>query len=101
VTRAADEYRVFNHRVAALIQLNDECVTVHPGETVHYVVLNHTSRDPNMRVRVLELMDGNEKYDKAEYVKYLYRIADSLLRPFGYTEERLKDVLGKGKQSRL
>jgi DNA polymerase elongation subunit (family B) len=101
VTRAADEYRVFNHRVAALKQLNEEGVTVHPGETVHYVVLNHTSRDPNTRVRVLELMDGTEKYDKSEYVKYLYRIGDSLLRPFGYTEEKLQDVLGKGVQSTL
>jgi DNA polymerase elongation subunit (family B) len=101
ITREANEYKVFNHRVAALIQLNNEGVTVHPGETVHYVVLNRISRDPNTRVRVLELMDGTEKYDKAEYVKYLCRIGDSLLRPFGYTEEKLRDILSRGRQSKL
>ncbi len=101
VTRGADEYRVFNHRVAALMQLNSEGVEVHPGETVHYVVLNHTARDPNMRVRVHELMDGTEKYDKQEYLKHLCRATDSLLRPFGYTEEKIKNMLGKGIQIKL
>jgi DNA polymerase elongation subunit (family B) len=101
VTRRVDEYRVFNHRVAALMQLNSEGVEVHPGETVHYVVLNQNSRDPSTRIRVRELMDGSEQYDRVEYLKHLYRTASSLLRPFGYTEERLRDELGKGVQSKL
>ncbi len=101
ITRKAEEYRVFNNQLAALIQLTREGVEVHPGETVHYIVLNRNTRDPDKRIRVLELMDGSEQYDKAEYLKFLYRTAASLLRPFGYTEEKLKDVLGKGTQSKL
>ncbi|MHC4753025.1 MAG: hypothetical protein ACYTFW_24575 [Planctomycetota bacterium] len=92
---------MFNDRVAALAQLNNEGVEVHPGETVHYIVLNHASRDPAKRVRVLELLEGTEQYDKQEYLKYLYRTASSLLRPFGYTEEKLKEEVGKGVQSKL
>jgi DNA polymerase elongation subunit (family B) len=101
VTRSAEEYRVFNNQVAALMQLNREGVEVHPGETVHYVILNHNTRDPDKRVRVVELMEGSEQYDKAEYLKYLCRTAESLLRPFGITEEKLLDDLGKGVQSKL
>lgn len=101
VTRSAGEYKVFNNQVAALIQLTNEGVEVHPGETVHYIVQNHDTRDPTKRVRVLELLDGTEVYDKNEYLKYLCRTAESLLRPFGYTEKRLRDLLGKGAQSKL
>jgi DNA polymerase elongation subunit (family B) len=95
VTRELGGYRVFNDRVAALTQLTDEGVSVHPGETVRYVVLNHNTRDPARRVRVLELMDGDEEYDKQEYLKHLLRAAASILRPFGYTEERLEEELDK------
>lgn len=101
VTRGLGEYRVFNDRVAALTQLTREGVEVHPGETVRYVVLNHDSKDPEKRVRVLELLDGTERYDKNEYLKLLYRTASSLLLPFGYNDEKLQDVVGKGVQVKL
>ena len=101
VTRNLNEYRVFNDRVAALTQLVREGVTVHPGETVRYVVLNHNSRNPTRRVRVLELIEGNEQYDKSEYLKHLLRSAASILRPFGYTEERLREELAQGVQVKL
>ncbi len=98
VTRALGEYKVFNDRVAAFSQLVGEGVTVHPGETVRYIILNHDSRDPARRVRVLELMEGDEQYDKQEYLKHLLRYADSILRPFGYTEENLKEEIAKSVQ---
>ncbi len=101
VTRTLKEYRVFNDRVAALTQLTSEGVEVHPGETVRYVILDHGSRNPDKRVRVLELIEGDEQYDRQEYLKYLFRTAASLLRPFGYTEKRLQDELGKGVQKRI
>jgi hypothetical protein len=101
VTRQLGEYRVFNDRVAALKQLIAEGVEVHPGETVRYVVLNHDSRDPDKRVRVLELMDGSEQYDKQEYLKHLLRTADSILRPFGYKEDKLKEELKKSVQKTI
>ena len=89
---------MFNDRVAALTQLVGEGVDVHPGETIRYVVLNHSSRDPQRRVRVLELIEGDEQYDKQEYLRYLLRLADSILRPFGYTEEILHEVLKRSVQ---
>ena len=101
VTRELGGYRVFNDRVAALTQLTDEGVSVHPGETVRYVILKHNTRDPARRVRVLELMDGDEEYDKQEYLKHLLRTAASILRPFGYTEERLAEELEKSMQAKL
>jgi DNA polymerase elongation subunit (family B) len=101
VTRALDEYRVFNDRVAALTQLVHEGVTIHPGETVRYIILNHDSRDPKRRVRVLELMDGAEKYDKQEYLKHLLRYTASILLPFGYTEKRLHQKVARGVQKKL
>jgi DNA polymerase I len=101
ITRNLNEYRVFNDRVAALSQLTQEGVTVHPGETIRYVVLNHDARDPSRRVRVLELLEGNEQYDKKEYLKFLLRTGASLLRSFGYTEEKLREEVAKGAQIRI
>jgi DNA polymerase elongation subunit (family B) len=101
VTKQLGEYRVFNDRVAALTQLTGEGVEVHPGETVRYVILNHDTRDPNRRVRVLELLDGDEHYDRSEYLKHLFRMADSILRPFGYTEDVLKEEMKKSVQKTI
>jgi hypothetical protein len=50
---------------------------------------------------VLELLKGDEQYDKKEYLKFLLRTGASLLRPFGYTEEKLQAEIAKGAQIKL
>ncbi len=89
VSRALPEYVVLTATAAALKQLADRGYTVEPGETVRYVLLDARSRESWRKVRVAEFLEGNEEPDVWEYVRLLCRAGQTLLSPFGYTEERL------------
>jgi DNA polymerase elongation subunit (family B) len=101
VTRTVEEYRVFNNQLAALKQLDDEGVEVHPGEHVSYLILNSRTHDPYKRVKLGDRVEGGESYDRRKYVEYLCRTGDSILRPFGYDEEVLGEYLKKTRQTAL
>jgi len=88
-TKALDEYVVLTATVAALKQLKDRGFTVEPGESVRYVVTDMKSRDYAAKVKVAEFLEGSERVDKWEYIRLLCRSGQTLLAPFGYTEERL------------
>ena len=88
-TKALDEYVVLTATVAALRQLKDRGFTIEPGESVRYVVTDMKSRDYAAKVKVAEFLEGSERVDKWEYIRLLCRSGQTLLAPFGYTEERL------------
>ena len=91
-TKSLDEYVVLTATVAALKQLKDRGFTVEPGESVRYVVTDMKSRDYAAKVKVAEFLEGSERVDKWEYIRLLCRSGQTLLAPFGYTEERLVDL---------
>jgi DNA polymerase elongation subunit (family B) len=101
ITRALVEYRVFNNQVAALRQLDEEGVEVHPGESVSYVILNSHTHDPYKRVALADRLTGSEDYDRRKYVEFLCRAGDSVLRPFGHTEDTLADHIADTTQVAL
>ncbi len=101
VSRTLEGYRVFNDQVAALTQMVQEGVQVNPGESVRYVILDHSSKDPQRRVRLAELVRGDEHYDRHRYLELLLRAGESILRPFGYTEQKLQEQLDATRQIRL
>ena len=101
VSRTLDRYRVFNDQVAALELMAREGVEVNPGESVRYVILNHRSKTPVERVKLAELIDGAEKYDRRRYFELLLRTGESILRPFGYTEAKLQEALYGTQQIKL
>ena len=89
VTRALPEYVVLTATAAALKQLESRGFTVEPGESVRYVLLDARARESWRKVRVAEFLQGDEEPDAWEYIRLLCRSGQTLLAPFGYTEERL------------
>ncbi len=96
VSRGCDDYRQFNDRAAALRQYREEGVDIQAGQCVRYIITDHRSKSYQKRVIIPELADGDTRYDGAKYCEYLLRAAESILLPFGYTEERLDEIM-KGK----
>src|SRR2546427_10176833 len=47
------------------------------------------ARDSERKVRVAEFLEGDEAPDAWEYIKLLCRSGQTLLAPFGYTEDKL------------
>jgi DNA polymerase elongation subunit (family B) len=101
ISKTAEEYRVFNNQLAALRQLEDCGVSVHPGEKVSYLILDSSSHDPYRRVKLADRVESEEDYDRRKYMEFLCRTGDSILRPFGYTEEALLEHIRSTTQTLL
>ncbi|MGI0148518.1 MAG: DNA polymerase domain-containing protein, partial [Thermoplasmata archaeon] len=89
VSRALPEYVVLTATAAALKQMEKRGFSVEPGESVRYVLLDARARDSERKVRVAEFLQGDEAPDAWEYIKLLARSGQTLLAPFGYTEDKL------------
>src|SRR3989449_629131 len=89
VSRALPEYVVLTATAAALKQMEKRGFAVEPGESVRYVLLDARARDSERKVRVAEFLQEDEEPDAWEYIHLLCRSGQTLLAPFGYTEENL------------
>src|SRR5437773_3593231 len=89
VSRTLTEYVVLTATAAALKQMEKRGFTVEPGESVRYVLLDARARNSERKVRVAEFLQGDEEPDAWEYIRLLCRSGQTLLAPFGYTEEKL------------
>ncbi len=89
VSRTLTEYVVLTATAAALKQLEKRGFPVEPGESVRYVLMDARARDSERKVRVAEFLEGDETPDAWEYIKLLARSGQTLLAPFGYTEDKL------------
>jgi DNA polymerase elongation subunit (family B) len=89
VSRALPEYVVLTSTAAAIKQMEKRGFSVEPGESVRYVLLDARARESERKVRVAEFLTGDEEPDAWEYIRLLCRSGQTLLAPFGYTEEKL------------
>ncbi|HYY48035.1 MAG TPA: LAGLIDADG family homing endonuclease [Thermoplasmata archaeon] len=92
VSRALPEYVVLTATAAALKQMEKRGFSVEPGESVRYVLTDARARDSERKVRVAEFLEGDETPDAWEYIKLLCRSGQTLLAPFGYTEDKLYEM---------
>ncbi|HYT00237.1 MAG TPA: DNA polymerase domain-containing protein [Thermoplasmata archaeon] len=92
ISRALPEYVVLTATAAALKQMEKRGFAVEPGESIRYVLLDARARDSERKVRVAEFLEGDEKPDAWEYIRLLCRSGQTLLAPFGYTEEQLTQM---------
>jgi len=90
-SKKAEDYKHMTEMKAALMQLRDMDVDLHPGESLRYIVTNSKSRDYREKVKV----EGSdiENYDKEFYENYLFRVIGEILVPFEYDEKKVSKVL--------
>jgi DNA polymerase elongation subunit (family B) len=101
VTRHLADYKVNNFTYAALRQLKQEGVELQPGQFVQYVVTNQRSRKYSEKVKIAEAIEEMDSYDSEYYISQVVKATESLLLPFGYTKERLQEILRGRAQSTL
>jgi DNA polymerase elongation subunit (family B) len=90
ISRTLEEYSVFNDQVAAMLQLKKQGMIIQPGQKLRFVICDSTTKDPSRRVRVAEMLGNDDIYDAGKYCDLLLRCGESILSPFGYTEEGLR-----------
>jgi DNA polymerase-2 len=80
-------------QVIAARQLVGEGIEISGGQTVRYLITDAESKRLNRRVRAAELVDENTRYDVRKYLELLLAAGANILSPFGYTSEKLHDLV--------
>ncbi|MGQ9583378.1 MAG: DNA polymerase domain-containing protein [Thermoplasmatota archaeon] len=91
VSRSLEDYVQLNDTFRALSELRGAGVRVPAGEAVRYVVVEAGGR--RHRAVPVQMLRGEEEYDRGEYCRLLLRAAEELLVPFGYDMERLYGIV--------
>jgi len=77
----------------AAMQLLSEGIEVSAGQTIRYLITEAESKRLNRRVRAAELVDENTGHDVKKYLELLLLAAANILSPFGYTSDKLYDLV--------
>ena len=93
ISRKISDYKVNNLVKSALLQLRDKDINIELGQSARYIVTNELSRNYKERVRIAELMTGEEKIDVDFYLRHIAKCGESILVPFGYTLEKIESLL--------
>lgn len=101
VSKDLEYYHQLNNNLACLLQLKNMGLRVRPGEQVKYIITDAESKRYNRKVKAWQLAKGDKRYDKKRYLTHLLRAAASILSPFGYTEQKLTDIIRPARQLTL
>ena len=90
VSKRAEEYDRNTRVAAAAARAKQRGCPKHPGEHLSFVVVDDSTRTVD-RVRLA--FEQPDTYDSEFYVTQLYRAAESVLSPVGWTQERIRSYL--------
>ncbi|MDP7265858.1 MAG: DNA polymerase domain-containing protein [Candidatus Thermoplasmatota archaeon] len=96
VSKELSDYSTMNDQRCCLSVLKGEGIRVVPGQKVKFVITDSTSREPRKRLVPEEFIRPDTQYDSNIYRLHLARTLESLLIPFGWTEERIMRKLEAG-----
>jgi len=95
ISRAVSAYKVNTIAKAALLQVRDLGMHVEPGQSISYIVSDEHTRNYRDRVCIVESLEKDKQYDNNYYLRQCAKCAESILIPFGYTQEKLETMLNK------
>ena len=98
LSKHPDRYAHDVFQTIAAKQLMKEGIEVSGGQTVRYLITDAENRRASKRVKAAELVDAETRFDAEKYVDMLVLAGASVLSPFGYTEEALKDQIVYGEK---
>jgi DNA polymerase-2 len=91
IHKEADEYT--NNSVSAVVtrMLEDAGVHLSAGESIDYIILDHTGKKKPEKAKPLALYAFEDGYDAEKYIELVLDAASTLLEPFGYSVEVLAE----------
>ncbi len=93
-SRAPSEYVNNSRQAIAARQLAAMGVKVEPGMKLQYILTDVQAKDPKRRVKIGQLLKGDEKYDVEEYRKLIIRAYENLIPPeFEWKTPKLETFL--------
>ena len=73
--------------------LDEAGVKLSAGESIEYIITDASGKKDPQKARPLALYALDDGYDPKKYADLIFEAAETLLQPFGYTAEKLRDEL--------
>ncbi len=96
VSQEADQYR--NRSISAEVTklLGESGITIAAGEAIDYIIVDATGKKKPEKAKPLALYSLEDGYDIEKYTELCLKACETLLAPFGYNVESLReDLIGK------
>jgi DNA polymerase elongation subunit (family B) len=94
------EYSHDVFQAIAARQLMKAGVDVSAGQTVQYLITDSQNKRTCLRVKSAQLLSGGVHFDCRKYIELLLSSAATLLNYFGYTEDKLYDLIVHGEEQK-
>jgi DNA polymerase-2 len=94
ITKEADEYT--NNSLSAVVAklVQEMGVPLAAGESIEFIILDQSGKKRPEKAKPLALYAFEDGYDIEQYTEFTLKAAETLLFPFGYDVQALKDELG-------
>jgi DNA polymerase-2 len=94
ITKEADEYT--NNSISAVVAklVQEMGVSLAAGESIEFIILDQSGKKKPEKAKPLALYAFEDGYDIEQYTELTLKAAETLLLPFGYDLEALKEEFG-------
>ena len=75
-------------------------MNIHPGEIIEYIIIDQSGKRDPQKAKSLLTYEYGDGYDTEQYTDMLLKSVETLLAPFGYDLNRLREYFNTGKQKR-
>ncbi len=101
ISQEASEYS--NNSVNAVVtrMIEESGVHLAAGERIEYILIDQSGKHKPEKAKPLSLYAFEDGYDIEKYTELALKAVETLLLPFGWDVERLKDVYGIEKKRKL
>jgi DNA polymerase elongation subunit (family B) len=94
ISQEAEEYANRSMSAEVALALQETGIRLAPGEMIEYVIVDATGRKKPEKAKPLALYAMDDGYDIEKYTEMALKAAETLLQPFGYDTEKLREALG-------
>jgi len=94
LSRDPEEYTTNTASAGAAKALDEAGVHLAPGEMVEYIIVDASGKKKPAKALPVPLYESSEGYDIETYTDMALKAVETLLLPFGYDVEKLRDVYG-------
>ena len=101
ITKEAEEYT--NNSISAVVSKLVEGMGVHlsAGEMIEFIILDQSGKKKPEKAKPIALYAFEDGYDIEQYTEFALKAVETILLPFGYDVERLKNQFAPSKARRI
>lgn len=91
ISQEPEEYTTNSANAAAAKALDDAGITLRPGEMLEYIIVDAKGKKKPAKAVPLALYSFEDGYDIEKYTELALKAIATLLLPFGYSPQRLRE----------